>query len=131
MTPQAYVDDLTIEDQDELLRRIFPGWWIFDKNLGSLRPTSQAFKNHRDGSPMSVYLQKELDEHGLNPESVLAGHEDFALASITAGLARQCEQGVMKRPDIDLGHAEVFGEKTDSVRRKFAENSIWVVLPNG
>lgn len=131
MMPQAYVDDPTIEDQDELLRRIFPCWWVFDKNLGHLRPTSQAFKNHRDGSQMSVYLQKELEEHGLSPESVLTENEGFALASITAGLVRQCEQGVMRRPDIDLAHAEVFGEKTGSVRRKFAENAVWVVPPNG
>jgi hypothetical protein len=132
MSGEEYVDDSTIGDEDVLLRRIPPVWWIPDENLGRLRPTSQAFNNHGNGSPMSVHLQKVLEEHRLPVNSVLEGHVGFALASITAGLARTHAQRIRRKPlDDDPAHAEVFGEKTRSVRKAFAMGAVWAVPPEG
>ena len=64
------------------------------------------------------------------PASVLLGLEGFALASITAGLARECGQGVSRDPtDDEPAHALVFGKKTGSVRGRFAKECRWVIEP--
>ena len=129
MSCKSYVDDLTIGQEESLLRRIVPGWLVLDKNTGEVRPSSQPFQNQRGHSAISVYLRQVLDENGLPPESVLEGHEGYSLASITAGLARKYNQGIMRNPEPHPAHAEVFGEKPNSVRRGFAKNAVWVIAP--
>lgn len=85
-----------------------------------------AFQDHPDGSPMSVILAAEVS----GPEFSLAGHEDFALAVLTAGLIRQCGQGIARDPLPDNpAHAVVFGRRTEAVRRRLARGSRWVVEP--
>jgi hypothetical protein len=79
-----YSDDPTIPDDAELWRRIPPWHFVDDGNLGQIRPSSAAFEDHPDGSPMSVLLAVEAGD----PQRALAGHQGFALASITAALAR-------------------------------------------
>ena len=129
MARKPYVDDPTIRDTESLLRRIFPGWLVFDKNIGQVRLSSQAFQNQRGHTAISVYLRQVLDENGLPPETVLDGHEGYSLASITAGLARKYNQGIMRNPEPHPAHAEVFGEKPASVRKAFAKNAVWVIAP--
>lgn len=131
MGTDEYRDDPTISDDTQLLRRI-PHWhFIEDKNLGQIRPSSAAFDNHLNGSPMSVILADVLTQTGRTPEAILAGHEGFALAAITAGRARECGQGVAREPLPDEpAHAVVFGEKSKRVRRKLAEEARWVVPPS-
>jgi hypothetical protein len=124
--PGKHTDDLTILDDDELWRRIHYKQWIRDDKLGRVRPTSKAFQSPSDGSPMSVVLAKEHS----NPESYLEKYEEPALASITAGLARECSQGVAREPLPDEpAHAVVFGRKIQSVRRRFAKEASWVIPP--
>ena len=123
-------DDLTILDEAELWRRIPPHWIIFDKNRGAKRPSSAAFDDHQNGSPMSVLLADLLSEVGRGASDVLADYEGYALAAITAGLARRCKQVVVRAPLRDVpAHAEVVGKKTDSVRKRFAVASRWVLPP--
>ncbi|MBE3134204.1 MAG: hypothetical protein IMZ55_12065 [Acidobacteria bacterium] len=125
-----YQDDLSIADDAELWRRIPPNWWVWNDNLHQMRPTSQAFGNHPNGTPMSVVLAHLLEQRGAGPSDVLAGHAGFALASLTAGLARQCNQLVARDPLPDEpAHALVAGKKTGSVRRRFATECRWVVPP--
>jgi hypothetical protein len=51
-----YVDDASIADGAELWRRI-PSWhFIYDENLGRMRPSTAAFEDHPNRSPMSVLL---------------------------------------------------------------------------
>ena len=52
-------DDPTIPDLAELWRRIPPWHLVKDDNLGRVRPSSAAFDNHPNGSPMSVLLAQE------------------------------------------------------------------------
>jgi hypothetical protein len=125
-----YSDDPTILDEAELWRRIPPWHFVKDENRGQVRPSKAAFDNHPDGSPMSVVLAEMVTESGRGPAAVLTRHEGFALAAITAGLVRTCEQGVTREPLSDEpAHAVVFGRKTDSIKKKLARGSRWIVPP--
>ncbi len=127
------IDDLTIDNETLLLRRIptNPVCIVRDDNLGCWRPSSASFENHPDGSPMSVVLSDTLDELDRPYTSALGDHgEDFSLASFKAGLARECNQGVMRKPtEEEPAHGEVFGNKSKSVRKKLAKNASWIVPP--
>lgn len=126
----AYVDDRTIGNEAPLWRRIAPTQVVYDDNMGRCRPSTAAFQDHRDGSPMSVVLGQDVLAAGRRPESVLLGHEDFSLASISAGLTRRHGQGIRRAPlPEEPAHAEVFGKKTRSVQKAFCRASEWIVPP--
>lgn len=98
-------NDPGIVNDDDLWRRITPDWVVFDKNLGRVRPSSAAF---RDQS-LSVLLAREDNE-----ERALTGWREkgFALAAVTAGLARQLHQLVCRDPTpADPSHCLVEGKK--------------------
>jgi len=130
MNEAAPPDDPTIADDAVLWRRVPRHHFIPDQNLGRMRPTSAAFEDHPNGSPMSVLLQDLVLASGRTAESVLPSREEFALASITAGFARSCNQGVVRTPQLDEpAHADVVGNKTESVRKRLAKEARWVVPP--
>jgi hypothetical protein len=125
MATAIYHDDPTITNEDDLWRRIHPTQVVSDENRGIIRPSSAAFEDSSDGTPMSVLLAE-----GQDPIGALKKHDGYWLAAITAGLARQCQQGVTRDPLIDeLAHALVFGKKTKAVRQRFAREARWVVAP--
>ncbi|HZO27835.1 MAG TPA: hypothetical protein VFH48_17800 [Chloroflexota bacterium] len=120
------LDDPSIPDDAELWRRIPPWHFYFDGKLGRIRPSKAAFEDDGDGSPMSVILAAEAGQ----PERALEGHEGYALAVITAGLARSCGQQIVRDPTAEEpAHAVVIGLKTDSIKRRFAREARWAVLP--
>ena len=126
----AYTDDPTVRDDADLWRRIPPWHFVADDNVDGVRPSSAAFEDHPDGSPMSVLLAEIVAETGRRPVDVLAAHGGYGLAAITAGLARESGQGVARKPRRDEpAHAEVFGKKPKSVRKKLAKGSEWVLPP--
>ena len=130
MEDTGYLDDATIPNRAELFRRIPPCHFVPDENSGALRPSSAAFNDHPNGSPMSVVLADVLAATGRNPDDVLADCRGFALAMITAGLARECQQGVAREPlEREPAHAVVFGRKTKPVMRKLATGARWVIPP--
>src|SRR5437870_136262 len=90
-------DDPSIPDSEDLWRRIPPRHFIADENRGVIRPSSAAFEDDDDGSPMSVYLASDTP----SPGAALVGHAGFALAAITARLARECKQGIVRDPQPD------------------------------
>ena len=129
---EVYNDDATISNNALLWRRIPPTWWVRDENLGRIRPTSQAFDDSRDGTPMSVLLAEIVARSGRSPIDVLVGHGGFALAAVTSGLARDCNQGIARDPQPqETAHAVVFGQKTGAVKSRLAKNSTWVIPPAG
>ena len=122
-------DDATVCDSDPLWRRIHPDQVLFDRNLGSWRPSSAAFNDHPNGTPMSVVLGNDVLKASRSPEALLNDHAGYSLASVTAGLARSCEQIVYRAPVADEpAHAEVKGVKSKTVRKRFAKEAAWVVL---
>lgn len=128
MAVDGPLDDPSIPDDADLLRRIPPWHFYFDEKLGRIRPSKAAFEDDGDGSPMSVVLASEAGP----PESVLAGHPVFALAAITAGLARSLGQLIVRDPTPEEpAHAVVVGRKTDGIKRRIAREARWVVLPAG
>ena len=133
MAQNAHVDDGTIGHDCRLLRRIAAKpelTIVWDSNLARWRPSSAAFADSPDGSPMSVVLGSELEAAARQPESVLAGHDGFALAYITAGFVREQNQGVVRDPiPEEPAHGLVVGEKPKPVSRKMAKAAIWVVEP--
>jgi hypothetical protein len=122
------VDDPTILDEDDLWRRIHPGWVVPDNNRGGLRPSSQAFLDSPDGSPMSVLLAKEDSPERAMSATVWSG---WSLAAIKASVARQNGQGICRDSnEEDPSHALVFGEKKKA-RKQLAQAAVWVVPSPG
>ena len=127
----SHKDDPSILDDAELWRRIPPWHIVIDKNHGGKRISKAAFEDNPDGTPMSVVLGQEVLEAERDALSVLTGYETFCLASVTAGLARLLKQGIIRSPcDDEPAHAEVFGKKTDSVRKNFARAATWIIGPD-
>jgi hypothetical protein len=129
--PFVYQDDPTIGDNSHLWRNIPPWHIVDDKNRGGKIISKAAFDDHPDGSPMSVVLGDEVLASGRDASSVIAElASGFCLASFTAGLARSLQQGVVRKPlATEPAHAEVFGRKTEGVRRKLARAAVWVIAP--
>lgn len=128
--PNPYEDDATVSNDAQLWRRIPPNLIVPDKNRGGVRISSAAFEDHPNGTPMSVVLGDDVLASGRNPSSIVAGHDGFCLASVTAGLARSLNQGIARRPLSDEpAHAEVFGKKTGAVRKKFSREAAWIIGP--
>jgi hypothetical protein len=128
LSDSDYRDDPTIADDAELWRRIPPWHIILDENIGDIRPSSAAFEDDPDGAPMSAYLGNECKD----PQIALAGHEGFGLVAITAKMARECNQIIVRQPVTGPpGHVVVVGKKTDSVRKKFARAAAkrWIFRP--
>lgn len=124
-----FVDDATIADDEQLLRRIYPDWIVPDYNKNCWRPTSAAFQDSRDKSPMSVHLTSELNRLGLPITNVLAGHEGYGLVWFTAQLARSLALAIVRDPQgaADPAHALVAGKKTEAVRKKLEGGSQWAI----
>lgn len=121
-----YEDDATL-DNDEVLWRRVPNQWVkFDDNLNYFRPSSQAFQDSRDGTPMSVFIAAECG----GVEDALAEHDAFLLVSFSVGEVRELGLGVTRDPKPGApAHALVFGKKTGSVRSSLAKGCEWVVGP--
>jgi len=123
-------NDASIRDDADLWRRIPPWHFIYDENLERWRPSSSAFADDPDGHPMSIVLAEVATAVGRGPVQILTGHEQFTLASITAGLARECGQGVVRDPLPDEpAHGLVIGPKPKSVQRRLAKAAAWVIAP--
>jgi len=122
MPDRHYQDDPTILNEDALWRRIPPWHFIRDDNAGRTRPSSAAF----DEYDMSVVIAK----NSRGSESALANHVGFALAAITAGLARDNGQGVASDPTTEEpAHGIVFGNKTKTIKKRLAGAAEWVIPP--
>ena len=133
MNDDEVVDDVTIRDDCQLLRRIptkFKLNIIWDDNIQRWRPSSASFENHPNGTPMSVVLMDDLENSGRSVTEVINDPDEFALAAITAGCARMNNQKVIRDPlPEEPAHGLVVGNKTKSCRRNFAKEAIWIVEP--
>lgn len=128
--PIGYADDLSILDTEDLWRNIPPFHIVLDKNTGAKRISKAAFEDHPNGSPMSVTLGSEVINAGRQPTDVLANLSGFCLASVKAFVVRSLGQGIVRKPlPFEPAHAEVFGKKTDSIRKNMATQATWIIGP--
>jgi len=125
-------EDSGFSSDTELWRRIPPDKYTFDDNLGRLRPKSYAFTDS-DDSPMSVTVAEFYLNSGLTLEDYFDRFKEdrYGLASITVGLIKELNLELeLDRHDDDPGHAVVIGKKSRGIRRRMAEESVWVVKPD-
>lgn len=128
---QDHADDPSIRNWAELWRWIHPKQFVLDENLKRMRPSSAAFKDSSDGTPMSVDRAKVLAAIGRDEYSILRNFPGEALAAFTARLARRLNQGVEPNPLLENpAHTYIFGDKPKGTVRAFAKNSVWVVEPD-
>ena len=120
-----FVDNQTISDDDELWRRIPPQQWV-DCPGETCRPSSAAFEDSADGSPLSVHIGRLT-----STTAVLSGpHGLYAIAAFRTRLARECGFIVVADPNPDdPSHALVVGNKTTPKRKRIVKGCWWVQRP--
>jgi hypothetical protein len=127
---KKFPNDPTIAHTVVLMRRVPPRHFCFDRNLGRWRPSSAAFEDDDDGDPMSVYRRDIIAAEGGPIQRVMAGHEGYGLAPLTAGQVRSKEQTVHPDPlPAESSHTHICGEKPRPTRRWFAQQAEWVIPP--
>jgi len=114
-----------------LFRRIPP---VFRQADGGTRPSSNAFDDSPDGSPMSVYVESILLTIGRSYVDVVVGHDGYGLVSFTADKVRALDWdvrlgGAAEGDPLGLAHAGVLGKKTHSKQAKIARTCTKVVWP--
>lgn len=125
----VYKDDSSIADDVLLVRAISPLWVVWEETC---RLKSEAFQDYPErrlhvvdvpAVAMSVALLVVLEEHDRPIEAALMRFsEDYGLATLTAGEARECGQGIVRWPTAEEPwHAMVFcleGQKRTKRQRK-------------
>lgn len=128
----ARADDNTILREHDLWRRIPPWHLVPDSNAGNVRISKAAFEDDMGGDPMSVTLAQTATDLGITHDQVLAGHEGFGLAALSAGTVRDRAQRIVRDPQPnEPAHGLVIGNKTDGNRKAFAKAARWVAYPPG
>jgi hypothetical protein len=124
----ADVDDGSIADDANLLRRIRPDQIVDDENFGGKQPSSAAFKDPE----LSTDAEPILRAHGLDWRFTLQGHEGYSLARFAAGHARIKKLPVIHKPITgNPAHTEVHGKKTQGVANHLVVGATWIHLePN-
>lgn len=124
-------NDPSISDETPLWRRLIPSWVIPDNNTGKPRITSQAFTDSRDKTPCSVSLSTIVIENGGVVSDLIDKFPGYGIASINAGDARACSQGVYASPyDGEPAHASIEGEKSDKNRKNMSKKAILIIHPD-
>ncbi len=127
MGGEKYSNDSDISDDEVLYRRVRNDQW----NWAEKRPSSAAFDDSGNGSPMSVALASLVRSAGQRPSDLLQGHPKFGLVSLTAGQARALLLSVTANPPVsgEPAHGWVVGKKTKSTRRRLAKLCLVVIAP--
>jgi hypothetical protein len=121
-------EDAPIDDDDLVYRRIGPDKVVYSEKGGS-RPGSHAFEN-KVPHKLSGQLASIVDAQGLTPERYVKGMKGHGIVSLRVGYLRGKGQEVRLSPELgDPAHVDVVGEKPRSLRREFATEAEWVVLP--
>jgi hypothetical protein len=113
---------------DTAYRRIPPDWLVVDpKAQGGRRASKEAFRDDKDGDPMSAYLKATVDRLGLRASDVVSGKGPrWAVAAASVAMLMSEDQTVQPLPIVDSpvphccdpAHASVVGDKKDKRRRE-------------
>jgi hypothetical protein len=123
-------DDLSIMDDWRLLKRIPDDWVLWDKNKNGWTISSMAFQGHKTNRrAFSVQLEPVLFQCGLTHDSAILDRSKFGLAALTAAEARSCNQVIQREPHPpdDPAHANVLGDKKDSIKKRLRDFAVWVI----
>jgi hypothetical protein len=119
------VDDGSIADDHNLLRRVRPDQIVDDENLGIRRPSSAVFKQQE----LSADSEHILSQRGSDWQFSLQGYAGYSLARFRAGTARQLGLAVIHKPlQNNDAHVEVHGKKTGSIADTLVTASWWAHL---
>ncbi len=115
-------DDLTIDDDEILWRRVIPAW-IKEEPGGLVRPGSAAFRDQRSNE-LSVNIASLTTE-----EQVLEGRPDDSLVAIRTGVFRGLGYVIVRDPEEgNESHALVCPAPTKRDSRAISRQATWVVL---
>ena len=99
---------------------------IYDDNQGRYRASGQAFTGQR----MSIYIEDLLLHLALAAPDIVAAHEGYSVASLTAAQWRRENQAVVAEADestpphaCDPCHGLVIGTKANKLRARMAKAS--------
>jgi hypothetical protein len=121
----ADIDDGSITNDHNLLRRVRPDQVIEDGNLGVRRPSSAAFKDPQ----LSADSERLLRQSGLDWRFSLKGYDGYSLARFPARAARLLGLAVVYKPLQDnAAHVEVHGKKTQGIANTLVAASWWAHL---
>ena len=117
-------DDVSISDDEVVLRRIAEDFVTDDQNLQRLRPSTQAFKQDGPDGLVSVYLISETEPATVADE----GPEKYlASTSIRVGVLRELGLGVVRDPSSGgLGHCVITGRKPKGRLNQIVRKAEWV-----
>src|SRR5207245_459731 len=90
----ADVDDGSIANEHDLLRRVRPDQIVHDENLGWRRPSTAVFKDPE----LSADSEHILTQNGLDWTFSLKGYDGYSLARFRASAARQATPPVIHKP---------------------------------
>lgn len=98
-----------------------------DQNLGRRRPTSNAFNDDKDGSPLSATIANEAP----GTHVLLNGHPSYGIAVIEANWLRAGGQKLIREPEEgNPAHIVVVGSKKDKkFRDELARRALILVMP--
>jgi hypothetical protein len=124
MPDREITNDPAIADSEVLLRRLLAEW-VVPGDRGRMRIASAAFKSFE----LSILFLALMERQGRPKEDALKEHPDDSLCSVSAGLARQLEQGVIydTEPPHDPAHGLVIGKKRQSIANAFARKAKWEI----
>lgn len=119
-----------VPETANLWRRVPEIHWV-DDGAGGKRPSSAAFQDDPEGSPMSAIVAEESTmARAFAP--VVEHRLAFALAEFPAKVARDRNQEIVRDPtDTEAAHVLVVGDKPKSVLKGLARASTWAWPPPG
>jgi hypothetical protein len=129
-------DDLTILDNDGLLRRVpnWPNMVKFDSNMNALRPTGLCFSDKETGDiEVSTTLESSFLEAGCKYEDAIAAFPAFGVARLEVGVVRHVvipAQKLKRDPTKeDKHHVLVIGEKNKQAKKMMAKAAKLIICP--
>lgn len=124
MNGAEYQDDPSIPDAAVVWRRVPPEWVKFED--GVLRPSTGAFGDSSDGSPMSAVANRQ----DRGPESIVARYPGCGVIGMSAKSLRDLGFALVRAPDDeDEDHIYVAGNKTKGARKRMKYGCWWLVQP--
>ncbi len=115
-------DDLTIGNDETVIRRVERREQVCDDNLGRRRPTTQAFLQDGRNGLVSVSLWSET-----TPDDVAKEGDQPYQCTVSVGVLRENGLGIIRSPESGgPGHCDITGRKTKGRLKSIVSQTQWV-----